>query len=88
MRVDKDSDDRTKAAFNALREQTSQAEAVFGEALDWPELPERSGSRVCKDLQGGWRTPEAEWAALQDRLIETAMRLEKALKGPIQALRI
>jgi hypothetical protein len=41
-----------------------------------------------KDFEGGWRTPEGEWPALQDRVVETAVRLEKALKNPIQNLKI
>lgn len=37
---------------------------------------------------GGWHTPEGEWPALQERLIDTAIRLEKALKNPIQAVTV
>jgi hypothetical protein len=39
------------------------------------------------DEDGGWKTPEADWPALQDRMLEKMMRLEAALKGPIQSLK-
>lgn len=86
IRMGKDSDSRNKAAFNDLKEKRQQIESVFGEELDWQELPDRIGCRICKDFDGGWHTPEAEWLTLQDRLIDTAVRLEKALKNPIQSL--
>lgn len=88
IRMGKDSDERNKAAFKALFLQREQIEATFGEPLDWQELPNRSGCRICKDLDSGWHTPENEWLPLQDRMIETTLRLEKAFKAPIQALKI
>ncbi len=88
IRLGKGSDERTKAIFNALREQQKQIEQAFGEPLDWQDLPNRSGCRICKDLDGGWKTPESDWLAMQERMVETMMRLEAALKAPIQALKI
>lgn len=88
IRAAKDGDERGKAAFHALLAQRAAIEAAFGEALDWQELPDRIGSRICKDLEGGWRTPESEWPTLQDRMIETMIRLERALREPIHKLTI
>jgi hypothetical protein len=88
IRVGKEGDEKSKAVFKTLHEQRQQIEAAFGEPLDWQELPDRIGCRICKDLNGGWHTPESEWPALQDRTLEMMMRLEKALKGPIQALKV
>lgn len=88
IRATKDGEERSKAAFNALLTQRAAIERAFGEALDWQELPDRIGSRICKDLEGGWRTPEADWPGLQDRMIETMTRLERALRDPIHKLTI
>jgi hypothetical protein len=88
IRMGKDSDDRNEAAFRALLDQREQIEAAFGEPLDWQELPDRIGCRICKDFEGGWRTSESDWPSLQERLIATAIRLEKALKNPVQRLTI
>jgi hypothetical protein len=87
IRPSKDSD-RNKAIFKALRAQQKQIESAFGEPLDWEELPERIGCRISKEIAKGWLTPESEWPELQDRMIEMAIRLDKALKGPIQVLRM
>ena len=78
---------RSEAAFKALLNQREAIEAAFGAVLEWQHLPGRTGCRICSDLEGGWRVPEAEWPALQDSLVDMAARLEKALKGPIQALK-
>jgi len=83
----KDSDERNLAVFNALKQKREDIERVFGQQLDWQELPNRSGCRICVDLEGGWRTPEVDWPTLQDRMIDAIIRLEKALKGPIQNLK-
>ena len=78
---------RSKDAFAVLLSQRADIEAAFGGPLDWQELPERFGSRICADLLGGWRTPEAEWPALQDTIIRAAARLERALRQRIETLR-
>ena len=86
IRSGKEGDDRSKAAFRALLAQREAIERAFGGTLDWQELPDRIGSRICEDLEGGWRTPETEWPALQDRMIETMIRLERALRDLIHRL--
>ena len=77
-----------KAAFKALLAQRATIEAKFGEALEWQELPDRQGCRICKDLPGGWTSPEADWPEIQDRMLDALVRLEGALKKPIQDLKL
>ncbi len=84
----KDSDNRNKAAFHALHDMRANIEQAFGSALDWQELPNRIGCRICVDIDGGWKTQETGWPALQDRMLEQMIKLESALKGPIQALKV
>jgi hypothetical protein len=43
---------------------------------------------VEAELPGGWKSPETEWPAMQDRLIDALIRLEAALKKPIQELNL
>jgi len=75
------------AAFRALEQQRASIEAVFGEPLDWESLPERSGSRISIDrLDGGWKSPTAGWEAIQTWMADATVRLEAALRGPIEAL--
>ena len=74
-------------ARRAYFERRDEIEKAFGGTLDWQELPDRIGFRICKDLGGGWKTPELEWPDLQDRLLAEMIKLEAALKGPIQNLK-
>jgi hypothetical protein len=76
------------AAFNALKDQKDAIEATFGSPLDWQELAGRQSCRICKELPGGWATPESEWPQMQDSIIDGLIRLESALKQPIQNLAI
>ena len=84
----KESDQRNKAAFRALHDRKGEIEQAFGGPLDWQELPNRIGCRICADLPGGWKTPEPEWPDLQDRMLSAMVRLEAALKAPVQGLRV
>ena len=74
--------------FSCSRAKREQIESTFGGPLDWQDLPEKIGARICSDLAGGWRTPEADWPDLQDRMVATAVRLESALRQPVEALRV
>lgn len=78
----------SKAAFHALLAKRQEIEAAFGGKLDWQELPGRLGSRICGRLPGGWKSPESEWPEIQDRLIDGMIRLEAALRKPIQELKL
>lgn len=87
-RVGKNNAALNKQLFNTLLAQRDSIEAAFGEKLDWQELPGKDGCRVCIDnLAGGWKSPETEWPVLQHWLSDRAVKLERALKVPIQALK-
>ena len=77
---------QSTAAFKALLKRRQEIEATFGGPLDWQDLPGRQGCRICKELPGGWRSPETEWPDMQDRLLDALIRLEAALRQPIQDL--
>jgi len=79
-------EEKSTAAFKALLARKGEIEARFGEELDWQELPGRLGCRIDKELPGGWKSPESEWPTMQDRMIETLIRLDGALRQPIQDL--
>lgn len=78
---------QTLAAFRALEAQKTQIETAFGGSLDWHDLPGRLGCRVCKELEGGWNLPESEWPEMQDRMIDALIRLDVAVRGPVQLLK-
>ncbi len=76
------------AAFEALRAQKKTIEDKFGGPLAWDELPGRRGCRIYTGFSGGWKSPESEWPTMQDCIIDLLIRLETALKKPIQELKI
>jgi len=76
-----------QAAFDELHQQKEAIEAAFGEPLDWQDLPNRAACRICKHVRGGWKSPEGEWPALQDRQIDVLVRLDAALRQRILSIR-
>jgi hypothetical protein len=81
-------EEKSNAAFNALVARKQEIEANFGSELNWQPLPGRQGCRICKQLEGGWKSPESDWPKMQDAMIDALVRLEKALRGPIQELKL
>ena len=81
-------EEKSTAAFNTLLARRNEIESVFGGTLDWQDLPGRQGCRICTQLHGGWKSPESDWPEMQDRMITALIRLEGALKKPIQELKL
>jgi hypothetical protein len=88
INMGRDSIVRNKAAFNALKEEKAGIEKAFGGELDWQELLSRISCRICMEIDGGWKMPESEWPDFQDQILEQMMKLESALREPIQALKV
>lgn len=86
VRFRKDSENRSKLAFEKLFAQREAIERSFGGKLDWQALPQRIGSRVCMEIPGGWRLPQERWPELQDALIDGTEKLANALREPIRDL--
>lgn len=78
----------TRNAFHALLAQKQAIETQFGEPLEWEELEDRIACTINSYEEGGWKSPEEEWPAIQDRLIDKLSRLESALKEPIRQLKL
>lgn len=79
-------DQKATSAFNALLEKRARIESAYGGPLDWQELPERLGCRICTNVIGSWTNPEQEWSGLQDKIVATLIRLDQALRSEIHAL--
>jgi len=81
-------EEQNAAAFGALLAQKNTLEATFGGKLDWDEVPGRLRRSIGVELLGGWASPETEWPEIQDRMIDALIRLEGALKKPVQDLQV
>ena len=81
-------EEKSTLAFNNLAAQKSEIETKFGSTLDWQALPGRQGCRICKELPGGWKSPESDWPEMQNRIIDALVRLDGALRKPVQDLKL
>lgn len=75
----------SKAVFSEIEKHKASIEKEFGEPISWHILPERIGSRICWDMDCSWRSDEACWPNIQDQLLDALLRLEAALKRPIES---
>ena len=85
----KDAEEETKSIFDQLFSSKAKIDEAFGEALSWERL---EGKRACRihhtQSGGGYRTPEEQWPALQDAIIQDMDRLEKALRPHLKQLKL
>jgi hypothetical protein len=73
-------------AFQTLRMQQAAIEMSFGDSLDWYSPEGQRRWRIRFVVPGGYRSPEEEWPALHQRLIDAMIRLDQAFRQPVAAL--
>jgi len=85
----KDAEEETKSIFDQLFANKAKIDEAFGESLSWERL---EGKRACRirhtQSSGGYRTPEEQWTALQDAIIQDMDRLEKAVRPYLKQLKL
>jgi hypothetical protein len=72
--------DRTEIVFHEIRAQRLEIEQAYGRPLYWQERRERKILRVQEIIEGGFLSPESAWPAIQEKLIDAMIRLEKAFR--------
>lgn len=81
-------EDENKALFDQLMQQRTQIEEAFGQELAWEALDGKRACRIRYGLSdGGYRTSEETWPTLHDSQVDAMVRLEKAMKPFVRALR-
>lgn len=75
-----------KPAFDALMADKEAIEAEFGAPLLWVEAEGQIGRMIEYRDNGGYRSAFEEWPAIQDRMIDAMIRLDKALRPRVLAL--
>lgn len=84
----KDGDEENTSIYQQLLGKRVQIDAAFGEPLSWEPLETRRACRLRHtQAGGGYRSPEAEWPAVQDTTIRDMDRLEKALRPYLKGLK-
>lgn len=79
--------DNNKAAFDALMAEKDAIEAEFGAPLHWREEEGQLGRAISYTQDGGYRSDPDEWPAIQERMIDAMLRLDRAMRPRVQALR-
>ncbi len=77
---------KNKAAFSALRAQSSAIQAEFGGELEWQELPQGEGCRIRHVMPGGYQSPQDEWPEIHATLTDAMIRLDKAMHARVASL--
>lgn len=84
----KDCEEENELIFDQLCRSKSEIEASILFPVSWQRLDGRRACRIRIDLPGGYRSPEDEWPAIQERMTEAMIQLEAALKPVLLGLRI
>lgn len=77
-----------KAAFRELLGQRENIERDFGGDLEWDSGPDMKACAIYHTMAGGYRSHPEEVPAIQDQMIDAMVRLEKAVKGRVLALKV
>jgi len=84
----KDSQEENKAIFDQLIKHKEEIETDFGNKLNWERLDDRCSSRISKKYNYAGLNDEDKWDKLQEEMIGGMIRLEKAFKKHIKALKV
>jgi hypothetical protein len=86
--IDTGKQDDNKTIFDELFSQKDKIETMFGKALEWQRLDDKRASRISVYVNKriGLKNEDL-WDKLQEDMVETMTRFEKALKGPITTIR-
>lgn len=86
--IDTSSEKTNKAVFDQLHENREAIEAAFGRPLAWQRLDKKRACRIHCELEAGSVRDEANWQQLQEKMIDTMIRFEKAMRPALDALQV
>ena len=85
----KDKEEENKAVFDQLAAKKEGIEQAFGDKLEWQQLEGKRACRIRKQFTlGGYRDDEEKWPQIHEAMVDAMIRLEKALKPYIKAIKI
>lgn len=71
-----------------LESKRSEIEADFGGRLEWEPLPDKRACRISASNPGaGWKD-EAQWPTIQESLVRTMIRFERAIRPRLEQLQL
>jgi hypothetical protein len=84
----KDSDAENKKLFDTLLSDKKAIELDFGDTLDWQRLDNKRACRIKKVVVNTGFRDRDKWTEIQDKMIETMVRFEKAVKPRIEKIKV
>jgi len=84
--IDRLSVDENKRMFDTLFENKAPVEESFGEKLKWERLDDKRACRISYRIPGGYNDPESTWPSIQERLVDSMIKLERSLTPLLQEL--
>ena len=81
--------EENKSVFDQLIAHRSKIEAAFPFPMEWERLDHRRACRIKSVIaDGGYRSPDATWPALEEALVDRIAALENALRPFLDTLEI
>ena len=77
--------DRNKRLFHKLISRKNEIENDFGEKLDWQELPDKKGCRICVHFHSYGLHNEEHWDEVISFLADNLAKLIIVFKAPLEA---
>lgn len=84
--INKGDKDLNKQVFDFLEKNKEKIETDFGKELTWERMDENVTSRIKSEMGGVNYFEESDWQKMNEYLIDTSVRMEKAFKEPIKRL--
>ncbi len=81
--IDRGDQKENKYMYDELYSMKSQIEADFGGSLLWQRLDEKRGSRIKSEMPGNVFEKD-QWPEMIDSMVDSMIRLEKALREPLK----
>jgi Domain of unknown function (DUF4268) len=87
--IDRGDTESNKAIFDRLLISREAIEQQFGSSLLWERLDAKRACRIRASIvEGGYRTPDADWRGLQESMVSAMTRLENALRPQLEQLNL
>lgn len=85
--IDRGDPEVNNRLFDQLLAKRQEIEQAFGGPLDWDRLEGRRACRIQHVIDGGgYRSPESEWPAIQEAMVDAMTRLERSLQPHLAGL--
>lgn len=87
LAIIKSSKEKNKEIFKQLITEKNNIETIFGNPLEWEELPENKMSRIKYELRGVNLFDKADWNKMSQFLIKYIPKFESALQKSIKKIK-